>query len=101
MRRRLALAALVAPAAVVGALTPLGCTVAAGGVLRTRHATVPLAAFGSLAGGATVGLAALLAGAMPTASRRLARARRHGANQSMIGVADHIAAASLFQRLAY
>ena len=95
------LAALVASAASVGALTPLCRAIATGSVLRARHAAVPLAAFGSLAGGATVGLAALLAGAMATASRRLARTRGHGTNQAMLGVADQIAAAGLFQRLAH
>ena len=48
-----------------------------------------------------MGLAALLAGAMPTAGRRLARAWRHGANQAMLGVADQIATAGLFQCLAH
>ena len=61
---------------------------------------MPLATLGPLAG-ATVRLAALLAGSMPTASRCLARARGHGTNQAMLGVADQIAAASLFQRLAH
>ena len=81
-------AALVATPASVGALSSLGRAVAACGVLRTRHAAVALAALGPLAGGATVGLAALLAGPMSAASRRLARARRYGTDQAMLGVAD-------------
>ena len=86
-------AVLIAASAAVGALTSLGRAVTAGGVLRTRHATVALAALGPLAGGAAVGLAALLAGAVSAASRRLARARGHGTNQAMLGVANQIAAA--------
>ena len=80
--------ALVAPAAAVGALTPLGRAVAACGVLRTRHAAVALAALGPLASAAAMRFAALLAGAMPTASRCLARARGHRTNQAMLGVAN-------------
>ena len=60
-----------------------------------------LAALGPLAGGATVGLAALLAGAMPTASRRLARAWRHGANQTMLCIADQVTTPGLFQCFAH
>ena len=48
------LAALVASAASVGALTPLGRAIAAGSVLCARHAAVPLAALGPLAASATV-----------------------------------------------
>ena len=84
------LAALVASAASVGALTPLCRAIATGSVLRAGHTAVTLAALGPLAGGATVGLAALLAGAMPTAGRRLARAWRHGADQAMLGIADQV-----------
>ena len=45
--------------------------------------------------------AALLAGAMPTAGRCLARARGYGTNQAMLGVANQIAAAGFFQRLTH
>ena len=86
-------AALVATSAAVGALPSLGRAIATGSVLCARHAAVPLATLGPLAAGAAMRFAALLAGAMPAASRRLARARGHGTNQAMLGVANQIAAA--------